>query len=1081
MQSSAPPESRYPKSTDSDINVLATSLESDTDPEQLAVTFLDHLDRALGTDHLALWMRYKENDDEPGSFLQVAQKGDTPALPMSIQEVLEASYAYALNEKSVSSQAGSVFRLQEVKGYFIAFQGDPHWLLVLHMPGETLENDSLPGPAMKQLIGDFFLTMNRSIALFEQKPNEERPVSSSAREKKDATASVSRLKRMLNRMNTATFFEDGQRKVVTVNNKLLELFSLDAAETDFEGSSVNQLLRQLLDQVPDREEILEWADGVRTEKENAVFDPIQLKNGRVLEISLQPFVNEEQYDGMLWRFTELLATSDLPAFQLDVAYDQIVEPAADLIISCNLRGYITYANDSVSECLGLEKQDLLGRHFIGYVSPDFRKAIWSLYAKQFENRLHSTYFEFPLITPGGDEIWLGQQVHLLVDEETVTGYTAIARKINGWKDVESAMVQSNQRFQDLFQLSRDAILLMDLDCEVKECNASATQLFGLSTKDNKSLSFLSLLAESGVDQFRQGMKVLQEHGVMDMEVELKRIEGPLFTAFLSGSLLYLNDERVVQVLIQEKDERNANGERLSEPNLFYTQLLDAIPGQPVIYDAEARYKYFGRLGNLSEEDCTWLIGKTDAEWCARSGIKEAVGRRRKEFVLLVFETGEAIKFEESYSSEDGAWVIQERQLTPIFDENSKVVGVVGSSVDLKKQKELANKFRLSEDYHRAIKDGSMDGIITIDQDGMLVDFNPATAKIFGWKPNEVLGKELADLMIPAKFREAHRKGIKNFLQTGKGLLLGKRFEFPALRVDGTEIPVDLLIRPVRLGERQVFTAFVRDISERRQSEEQLREARKRARHTLEANERFLANMSHEMRNSLNNVVGMASQLDKTTLNSEQVKYLHAIKFSAENLLLISNDLLDYVKLKKGEIRFESVAFRVKDVLQDLLQIISYRAKEKSLKIYAKKDTQISEYLIGDPYRLNQILFNLLSNAIKFTQEGSITIASELAHEEKGWQWIQFSVIDTGVGIPEDKLKSVFESFTQYSGQVYRKFGGTGLGLTIVKELVQQQKGKISTPISSDKGTTFRFLLPYKIPDESTLNTMFYDSELKAEN
>ena len=240
--------------------------------------------------------------------------------------------------------------------------------------------------------------------------------------------------------------------------------------------------------------------------------------------------------------------------------------------------------------------------------------------------------------------------------------------------------------------------------------------------------------------------------------------------------------------------------------------------------------------------------------------------------------------------------------------------------------------------------------------------------------------------------------------------------------------------------------------------------KQRAEESEKVREKFLAKMSHEIRTPMNAIMGMTNILKKNNHLPEQIRYLDAIWQSSENLLVILNDILDLSQLEAGKIKIEQVHFRPMDELMKLREILKYKAHEKGIELNCELDGAIPEKLIGDPIRLNQILINLTGNAIKFTEQGNVFVSIQLKDIIDKVATIKVTIRDTGIGIQEDRLEKIFESFIQAESDTTRRFGGTGLGLTISKELVQLQNGKISVESKPGKGSTFRFEIPYQISD-----------------
>jgi signal transduction histidine kinase/CheY-like chemotaxis protein len=239
------------------------------------------------------------------------------------------------------------------------------------------------------------------------------------------------------------------------------------------------------------------------------------------------------------------------------------------------------------------------------------------------------------------------------------------------------------------------------------------------------------------------------------------------------------------------------------------------------------------------------------------------------------------------------------------------------------------------------------------------------------------------------------------------------------------------------------------------------EAKEKAEESTKLKEAFLANMSHEIRTPMNAIIGFSDQLYKCKLEEKEKEYVKIIKSAGENLLTIINDILDISKIEAGMMTFEEHTFSVKEIFKSLNVMLMGKAKEKNLELLFICDDDVPDSLLGDTTRLTQIIINLAGNAIKFTQKGSITVGARVTKYENGITLLEFSVKDTGIGIPLDKLEHIFERFRQAESHITRKYGGTGLGLSIAKQLVELQGGTLSVKSEIDKGSFFSFCIPYK--------------------
>ncbi len=378
--------------------------------------------------------------------------------------------------------------------------------------------------------------------------------------------------------------------------------------------------------------------------------------------------------------------------------------------------------------------------------------------------------------------------------------------------------------------------------------------------------------------------------------------------------------------------------------------------------------------------------------------------------------------------------------------------------DITERRKMEDSLREREETFRAITESASDAIILMDSVGTITFWNSAAEKIFNYSSKEALGRNLHQLISPSRFRETQFRSMIHSGKSVEGTPAHRMLELAALRKDGGEFPTEVYIIPLYLRGRRHAVSIIRDISERKRIEEEMRQAREEAEAANRMKSAFLANMSHEIRTPMNGILGMASLLLDTEMSLKQRDFAETLQRSAESLLTIINDILDYSKVEAGRLELEQIDFHLRHCVEDVADLLALRAQEKGLEFICMLDADLPDYVCGDPGRFRQVLTNLAGNAVKFTERGEVSLHISLAPGSGDDVSLRCEVRDTGIGIKPADQKRLFQPFTQVDASTARRFGGTGLGLSITRQLVERMGGSIEMESEIGRGSIFRFTL-----------------------
>ena len=425
---------------------------------------------------------------------------------------------------------------------------------------------------------------------------------------------------------------------------------------------------------------------------------------------------------------------------------------------------------------------------------------------------------------------------------------------------------------------------------------------------------------------------------------------------------------------------------------------------------------------------------------------------------------------------DGSTFPMDLGVSKVDVDNQIIYSGIVRNIAERKQKEeeirLSEKaLQESEAYQKAILENVVDGLITIDAKGIVLSFNKASETLFKYSTDEVIGQNIKMLM-PEPYSGEHDGYLDNYVNTGERKIIGIGREVIGLRKDGSTFPMDLAVSKVSIDNKIIFSGIVRDISERKQKEQELEREKEASEVANLAKSEFLANMSHEIRTPLNGVIGMIELAMDTKLDEKQKRFLTIANQSSELLLNVINDILDFSKIEAKKLDLDPQPFALRSIVEGTTSTISIRAHDKGLELVCSIAKELPDSVIGDNTRLQQVIINLLGNAIKFTEQGEILIKVERFKDQPSEKddevMLHFSVHDSGIGIAKDKQEKIFESFNQSDASMTRTYGGTGLGLSISYELVKLMGGDMWLDSELGEGSVFHFTVALKAHEQTRI-------------
>ncbi|HEX8428359.1 PAS domain S-box protein [Hymenobacter sp.] len=868
---------------------------------------------------------------------------------------------------------------------------------------------------------------------------------------------ASQLKALLQTMSTGILAQDENLRIVLVNDRLCELLSLSEPAATYIGIECDDFFPQGT-QFCNAEQIRQQARQAMQDQQR-IMELVPLTNGTILQREYLPLVQDGHTVLHLWSYEDVTEQQKVLARVRELS--QLAEQSPAPIICFGNDGQARYANSAAShvlEALALPRW----RATYDFMRDAVAEALVANTPRTVEHGLADQHYLWTVVPLAGEaaaNIYLTDITARRQAEKELRHSQLFASRINDTVPVIVLLFDVQE--QRIVYVNRQVERIMGYsEHEILELGSSVIPYLLDADGQQQLFSLPEQLATLTDDQtINYEFWVRHKNGSW----RWLRIQGNAFLRDANGSIRQLVGSA------EDMTERRAAEESLRRIRRRQERVANTIPNLIYIYDYQRQRtiycnRYIETITGYKEAE---IIAMGDEAFLKLMPEGEAQKLRQHVMQMANAEDGEVVTLEYHLTHLNGSVRWLRITTTPFErDEQGRVRQIVGTAEDITRwkvadeQRRTANR-RLAEQNRlfRQVIDTTPHLIYLKDTQGHYLLANRATAELYGMTPAQVVNTQLGQRPISLADSQRYRSQDEQVIRTGKELAQEETFTRP----DGSLLWFYSIKRPFVLADGSVQVLGIdSNITELKRMQLDLRAAKEAAEENAQAKQNFLANMSHEIRTPLNGILGIAGLLAKTPLDDQQSQYLGHIRHSADHLLVVINDVLAMAQLGAGKIRTETIPFDLRDVLQASQESLLPRAEEKGIGLTLNlPPTEVPTTVLGDPYRLRQILLNLLSNAVKFTERGQVALTCRLLSKPGEKLLFHFSVQDTGPGIPTHQLQDMFEPFTQASASTAREFGGSGLGLSISRGLVELMGGTMTAESQLNEGSTFLFTLPFR--------------------